>query len=49
MMFFIGTMFYIMRHVPGRGFWDPRMPGLAADERAATQSVSDRHPYGPRP
>lgn len=31
----IGTMFYVMRHVPGRGFWDPRMPGLASDERAA--------------
>ena len=25
----IGTMFYVMRHVPGRGFWDPRMPGPA--------------------
>jgi aminoglycoside phosphotransferase (APT) family kinase protein len=31
----IGTMFYVMRHVPGRGFWDPRMPGLAREERAA--------------
>jgi len=31
----IGTMFYVMRHVPGRGFWDPRMPMLSPDERAA--------------
>lgn len=31
----IGTMFYVMRHVPGRGFWDPRMPGLDPSDRAA--------------
>ena len=31
----IGTMFYVMRHVPGRSFWDPRMPGLSPAERAA--------------
>jgi aminoglycoside phosphotransferase (APT) family kinase protein len=31
----IGTMFYVMRHVPGRGFWDPRMPMLPPLERAA--------------
>lgn len=31
----IGTMFYLMRHVPGRAFWDPRMPGLDPAERAA--------------
>jgi len=31
----IGTMFYVMRHVPGRTFWDPRMPGLTREERAA--------------
>jgi aminoglycoside phosphotransferase (APT) family kinase protein len=31
----IGTMFYVMRHVPGRGFWDPRMPQLSPAERAA--------------
>lgn len=31
----IGTMFYVMRHVPGRSFWDPRMPGLTPAERAA--------------
>ena len=31
----IGTMFYVMRHVPGRAFWDPRMPGLPPAERSA--------------
>jgi aminoglycoside phosphotransferase (APT) family kinase protein len=31
----IGTMFYVMRHVPGRSFWDPRMPGIEPAERAA--------------
>ncbi|WP_313803647.1 phosphotransferase family protein [Sphingobium sp.] len=31
----IGTMFYLMRHVPGRVFWDPRMPGLTREHRAA--------------
>ena len=31
----IGTMFYIMRHVDGRIFWDCTMPDLAPTERAA--------------
>jgi aminoglycoside phosphotransferase (APT) family kinase protein len=31
----IGTMFYVMRHVPGRAFWDPQMPGLSREDRAA--------------
>lgn len=31
----IGTIFYVMRYVPGRSFWDPRMPGLTREERAA--------------
>ena len=31
----IGTMFYVMRHVPGRGFWDPRMPDMSREDRAA--------------
>jgi aminoglycoside phosphotransferase (APT) family kinase protein len=31
----IGTMFYVMRYVPGRSFWDPRMPSLSSDERTA--------------
>ena len=31
----IGTMFYVMRHVPGRVFWDPKMPQISRDDRAA--------------
>jgi aminoglycoside phosphotransferase (APT) family kinase protein len=31
----IGTMFYIMRHVPGRIFWDCSMPDLSREHRAA--------------
>lgn len=31
----IGTMFFVMRYVPGRSFWDPMMPGLDPAERAA--------------
>ncbi len=31
----IGTMFYVMRHVPGRVFWDPKMPQIGRDDRAA--------------
>jgi aminoglycoside phosphotransferase (APT) family kinase protein len=31
----IGTAFYVMDYQPGRIFTDPRLPGVAADERAA--------------
>lgn len=31
----IGSMFYVMRHVPGRIFWNCRMPDLRPEERAA--------------
>src|SRR5262252_8763013 len=31
----IGSMFYVMSHVPGRIFWDPALPELAGPERAA--------------
>ncbi len=31
----IGTMFYIMEHVEGRVFYDPRLPGQTPAERAA--------------
>jgi aminoglycoside phosphotransferase (APT) family kinase protein len=31
----IGSMFYVMSHVPGRIFWDCRMPDLAPSERTA--------------
>lgn len=31
----IGSNFYVMRHVEGRIFWDPALPELGRDERAA--------------
>jgi len=31
----IGTAFYVMAHVDGRVFYDPRLPGLTKAERAA--------------
>ena len=31
----IGSMFYLMEFMDGRIFWDPSLPELAADERAA--------------
>jgi aminoglycoside phosphotransferase (APT) family kinase protein len=31
----IGTMFYVMRHVDGRIFWDCRMPDLSREDRGA--------------
>lgn len=31
----IGSMFYVMRYVPGRVFWNCRMPDLQPQERAA--------------
>ncbi len=31
----LGSMFYVMSHVPGRIFWNCRMPDLAPAERAA--------------
>ncbi len=31
----VGTMFYVMRHVEGRIFWDCRMPDLTREARAA--------------
>ena len=30
-----GSVFYLMSHVEGRIFWDPALPGLGRDERAA--------------
>ena len=30
----IGSMFYVMDHVPGRNFDEPAMPGLSPEERA---------------
>ncbi len=31
----IGSVFYLMGHVEGRIFWDPALPGMTPDERAA--------------
>ncbi|HET7062908.1 MAG TPA: phosphotransferase family protein [Rudaea sp.] len=31
----IGSMFYLMSYVPGRIFWDPSLPDLAPEQRAA--------------
>jgi len=31
----IGTAFFVMDYLRGRTFWDPALPGLSADERAA--------------
>src|SRR5512146_3566016 len=31
----IGSMFYVMGYVPGRIFWDPTLPDLAREQRAA--------------
>jgi aminoglycoside phosphotransferase (APT) family kinase protein len=31
----IGSMFYVMSHVPGRIFWDPALPDLTGAERTA--------------
>ena len=30
----IGSMFYVMDHVPGRTFVDPRLPGVTSEDRA---------------
>lgn len=31
----IGSAFFLMRYVPGRSFWDPRMPGISPEDRTA--------------
>jgi len=31
----IGSMFYVMRFVPGRAFWDCKMPDVSREDRAA--------------
>ncbi|MEO1038519.1 MAG: phosphotransferase family protein [Pseudomonadota bacterium] len=37
----IGTAFYVMDFVEGRIFWDPYLPDLSADERAAIYDASN--------
>jgi aminoglycoside phosphotransferase (APT) family kinase protein len=48
----IGTMFYVMRHVAGRIFWDCRMPDLTCEERAAVydsvnETLASLHRFDP--
>lgn len=38
----IGSMFYVMEHVAGRHFSDPRLPGLDPAERAAVMDEMNR-------
>ena len=38
----VGSMFYVMEHVPGRSLDDPRLPNLARDERAAVYEEMGR-------
>jgi aminoglycoside phosphotransferase (APT) family kinase protein len=38
----IGTMFYVMDHVPGRHFMEPHLPDLAPDERRAVFDEMNR-------
>jgi aminoglycoside phosphotransferase (APT) family kinase protein len=38
----IGAAFYVMAHVPGRNFEDPRLPGLAPEARAALFNEMNR-------
>lgn len=38
----IGTMFYVMSYVRGRNFWDPRLPGMPKEERAAIYDEMNR-------
>ena len=38
----IGSVFYVMQYVEGRIFWDPALPGLAREERAALYDEMNR-------
>lgn len=38
----VGTPFFVMAHVPGRTFWDARLPDLAPTERAAVYDETNR-------
>ena len=48
----IGSMFYVMAHVPGRVFWNPWAPGLDGKERAAlfdslNETIARLHSFDP--
>jgi aminoglycoside phosphotransferase (APT) family kinase protein len=38
----IGSMFYVMDYVEGRVLWDPRLPGMTPQERAAIFDEANR-------
>jgi aminoglycoside phosphotransferase (APT) family kinase protein len=38
----IGSMFYVMDFVPGRVLWDPLLPGMTPQDRAATFDETNR-------
>ena len=38
----IGTLFYVMGYAAGRNFWDPTLPDLSAQERAAVYDEMNR-------
>jgi aminoglycoside phosphotransferase (APT) family kinase protein len=38
----IGTAFYVMEHVDGRILWDPTLPGMTGEERAAHYAELNR-------
>lgn len=38
----LGTAFYVMSHVEGRVLWDPRLPGVDVQERAAMYEEMNR-------
>jgi aminoglycoside phosphotransferase (APT) family kinase protein len=38
----IGTVFYVMGYVRGRNFWDPRLPGMSRQQRAAIYDEMNR-------
>jgi aminoglycoside phosphotransferase (APT) family kinase protein len=38
----IGTIFFVMNFASGRSFWDPALPGLEPDERAAIYTEMNR-------
>ena len=38
----LGSAFYVRDHVPGRVFWDPRLPGFSRDERGALFAAMGR-------
>lgn len=48
----LGSMFYVMAHVPGRIFWDCTMPDVSRSERAAifdsvNATLAQLHSYDP--